>query len=142
MMWPWLWKVFDTSALWPWWGLWSAILFRTQTCPGVSQALTWDEEEDSGSEGFVEALEGGVVYEGHDPDDDAEEAGQDGEDHEGPGGVPVGWGHTDGKTLYNRVCVCAHFWKNRVSIHFTTSPISNALLKEQGFNSLYNLTYQ
>lgn len=54
--------------------------------------LTGDEEEDAGSEGLVKAVEGGVVDECHDADDDANETGQQGEDHEGPGGVPVGCG--------------------------------------------------
>lgn len=55
------------------------------------QLLTGDEEEDPGCKGLVEAVKGGVVDEGHDADQDAEETGQQGQDHEGPGGVPVGW---------------------------------------------------
>lgn len=62
----------------------------------LSRALTGNEEEDAGCEGLVKPVEGGVVDEGHDADDDADETSQEGEDHEGPGGVPVGcvcvWG--------------------------------------------------
>lgn len=67
-------------------------------------ALTGYEEEDAGCEGLVKPVERGVVDEGHDADDDADETSQEGEDHEGPGGIPVG-------------CVCVwgggQPWENR-----------------------------
>lgn len=56
----------------------------------LPRALTGYEEEDAGCEGLVKPVEGGVVDEGHDADDDADETRQEGEDHEGPGGVPIG----------------------------------------------------
>lgn len=56
----------------------------------LSLALTGNEEEYAGCKGLVKPVEGGVVDEGHDADDDADETSQEGEDHEGPGGVPVG----------------------------------------------------
>lgn len=67
-------------------------------------ALTGNEEEDAGSEGLVKPIKGGVVDEGHDADDDADETSQEGEDHKGPGGVPVGC-----------VCVCV-WWGGRATI--------------------------
>lgn len=52
-------------------------------------ALTGDEEEDAGSEGLVKAVKGRIVDEGHDANDDADEARQQGQDHESPRGIPV-----------------------------------------------------
>lgn len=49
--------------------------------------LTWDEKQNACSEGFVKPVEGRVVDEGHDADDDTNETGQKREDHEGTGGV-------------------------------------------------------
>lgn len=50
-------------------------------------ALTWDEKQYACSKGFVKPVEGGVMDEGHYADDDADEAGQKREDHEGTGGI-------------------------------------------------------
>lgn len=49
--------------------------------------LTWDEKQYACSKGFVKPVEGGVMDEGHNANDDANEAGQKREDHEGTGGV-------------------------------------------------------
>lgn len=49
--------------------------------------LTGDEKQNACSEGLVKAVEGGVMDEGHDADDDANEAGQEREDHQGSGGI-------------------------------------------------------
>ena len=55
----------------------------------AAEVLTGDEEEDAGCKCLVKPVKGGVVDEGHDADHDANETGQQGENHEGPGGVPV-----------------------------------------------------
>lgn len=70
----------------------------------LPRALTGNEEEDAGCEGLVKPVEGGVVDEGHDADDDADETRQEGEDHEGPGGVPIGcvWRRGVGAERYGR----------------------------------------
>lgn len=60
-------------------------------CACLPPALTRNEEEDASSEGLVKAIKGGVVDEGHDADDNSDETSQEGEDHEGSGGVPVGY---------------------------------------------------
>lgn len=49
--------------------------------------LTWDEKQYACSEGLVKPVKGGVMDERHDADDDANEAGQKREDHEGSGGI-------------------------------------------------------
>lgn len=49
--------------------------------------LTGDEKQYACSEGLVKAVKGGVMDECHDADDDANEAGQKREDHEGSGGI-------------------------------------------------------
>ncbi len=51
--------------------------------------LTWDEEQNACSKGFIKPLEGWVVDEGHNSDDDANEAGQQRQDHECSRGIPV-----------------------------------------------------
>lgn len=58
-------------------------------CGSAVLALTGDEEEDAGSEGLVKAVKGRIVDEGHDANDDADEARQQGQDHESPRGIPV-----------------------------------------------------
>lgn len=55
----------------------------------MRKMFTGDEEEDAGCKRLVKPVEGGVVDEGHDADHDADEASQQGENHEGPGCVPV-----------------------------------------------------
>lgn len=60
----------------------------------LAEKLTGDEEEDARSKRLVKAVEGGVVDKCHDADDDANETSQQGENHEGPGGIPVGCGVT------------------------------------------------
>lgn len=49
--------------------------------------LTWDEKQYACSKGFVKPVEGGVMDERHNANDDTNEAGQKREDHEGTGGV-------------------------------------------------------
>lgn len=49
--------------------------------------LTRDEEQYACCKGFVKPVKGGVMDEGHDAYDDANETGQKREDHEGAGGV-------------------------------------------------------
>lgn len=49
--------------------------------------LTWDEKQYACSKGFVKPVEGGVMNEGHNANDDADETGQERQDHEGTGGV-------------------------------------------------------
>lgn len=51
--------------------------------------LTRNEEEDASCKCLVKPIEGGVVDEGHDADDDANETSQQGKNHEGPSGIPV-----------------------------------------------------
>lgn len=61
--------------------------------------LTGDEEEDAGRKRLVKTIKGGVVDEGHDANHDADETSQEGQNHEGPGGVPVCCGQKD-QTFY------------------------------------------
>lgn len=63
-------------------------------CESLAGKLTGDEEEDARSKRLVKAVEGGVVDKCHDADDDANETSQQGENHKGPGGIPVGCGVT------------------------------------------------
>lgn len=51
--------------------------------------LTGDEEEDASCKCLVKAVKGGVVDEGHDANHDADKTSQQGENHEGPSGIPV-----------------------------------------------------
>lgn len=55
----------------------------------LAEQLAGDEEEDPGCKRLVKPVEGRVVDEGHDADHDADETSQQGENHEGPSGVPV-----------------------------------------------------
>lgn len=58
----------------------------------AGEELTGDEEEDPGCKCFVKPIKGGVVYEGHDTNHNANETSQQGKNHEGPGGIPVSCG--------------------------------------------------
>lgn len=49
--------------------------------------LTWNEKQYACSKGFVKPVEGGVMDEGHNANDDTDEAGQKRQDHKGTGGV-------------------------------------------------------
>lgn len=51
------------------------------------EELTWDEKQDARSKGFIKSVKGGVMNEGHDANDDADETSQKRQDHEGAGGV-------------------------------------------------------
>lgn len=57
--------------------------------------LTGGEKHDAGREGPGEAGEGGLLSEGQDAHDDARGGTQGGQDHEGPGGIPISCGSTD-----------------------------------------------
>lgn len=74
-------------------------MFERGLCVWTDEELTGDEEEDAGCKSLVKPVKGGVVDEGHDADHDANETSQQGEDHEGPGGIPVGCGWEETKTL-------------------------------------------
>ena len=52
-------------------------------------SLTGGEKHDACREGPGEAGEGGLLSEGHDAHDDARGGTEGGQDHEGPGGIPV-----------------------------------------------------
>lgn len=56
-------------------------------CKNKRVELTWDEKQYACSKGFVKPVEGGIMDEGHNANDDANETGQKREDHEGTGGV-------------------------------------------------------
>ena len=58
----------------------------------LGEELTGDEEEDAGRKCLVKPVKGGVVDEGHNADHNADETSQQGKNHEGPGGIPVGCG--------------------------------------------------
>lgn len=55
--------------------------------PSTKCELTWDEKQDACSKGFVKPVKGRVMDERHDANDDAKEAGQKREDHEGTSGI-------------------------------------------------------
>lgn len=61
---------------------------------GRGRSLTGGEKHDAGREGPGEAGERGLLSEGHDAHDDARGGTQGGQDHEGPGGIPVSCGST------------------------------------------------
>ncbi len=56
-------------------------------CKNNRDELTWDEKQYACSKGFVKPVEGGVMDEGHNTNDDADETGQKREDHESAGGI-------------------------------------------------------
>lgn len=55
----------------------------------TAEELTGNEEEDASCKCLVKPIKGGVVDEGHDADNDANETSQQGKNHKGPGGIPV-----------------------------------------------------
>lgn len=57
--------------------------------------LTGSEKHDACGEGPGEAGEGGLLSEGEDAHDDARGGAQGGQDHEGPGGIPISCGSTE-----------------------------------------------
>lgn len=68
----------------------------------AGERLTGDEEEDASCKCLVKAVKGGVVNEGHDTNDNANEASQQGKNHEGPSGIPISCGqegHQATKTI-------------------------------------------
>ena len=62
-------------------------------------SLTGGEKHDARREGPGEAGESGLLSERHDADDDARGGTQGGQDHEGPGGIPVCCGSTSRSLL-------------------------------------------
>lgn len=56
------------------------------------QILTGNKEEDASCKCLIKTIKGGVVDEGHNTNDNANETGQQGQNHEGPGGIPVSCG--------------------------------------------------
>lgn len=73
---------------WSWTGNWGGSGER------IGSPLTGGEKHDSRREGPGESGEGGLLSEGQDAHNDARGGAQGGQDHEGPGGVPVGCGGT------------------------------------------------
>lgn len=61
---------------------------------GGAGSLTRGKKHDARREGPRQAGEGRLLREGQDAHDDARGGAQSRQDHEGPGGIPVGCGDT------------------------------------------------